>query len=193
MRTPKGPREPEGPTELQDDILQTVDTEWVAFPGGELEGRLTRALCLDCRNRLARDWEVRRSAGGHSSRRPLCFQCYRAGLAQARALQAAGQRATASEARFQDSLPFDPVNKARLTVLKMERAAARTASLLGPDRFAQQRRRAQIAARQALREVGIELERRRLPIADDLRARAAATHAAELQLPESWLAFVVSR
>ena len=181
-----------------DEILQTVDTEWVAFPDGELEGRVPRTLCPDCCRRLAR--EAKRCADRRpSGRRPLCFQCYRAGLDRAQAIQAAGQRETASEARFQDSLPFEPVNNARLAVLKVERAMARAASSTGADRFADRRRQAQIAARHALQQVGLELTRgnvsspSRTESDEARRLQAAAIHAAELQLPAAWLPFVVSR
>ncbi len=58
---------------------------------------------------------------------PLCFECYRVDLARERALQAARHLNTASEARFQDSLPFEPINRARLERLRAERATVRAA------------------------------------------------------------------
>jgi hypothetical protein len=167
---------------------QAVDDEWVTFPGGELEGRRPHALCDGCRDRLHRA-----AAGGLAVRRPgtLCFQCYRTELDRERALSAAGQIETASEERFQFALPFEPLNRARLDMLKADRTAARTAVLAGADRFAARRRRAQIAARHALRSIAAGLEARRLGPGD--RAMFDAVHAAELQLPASWLPFVVAR
>src|SRR5579862_3211528 len=109
--------------------LQTTidDTEWVAFPGGELEGKRPKVLCLPCRERLNRA-----AAEGQpvAPRRALCFRCYRAELDRERALMAAGQLDTATDARFQFALPFEPVNRARLAQLKVERiGAAATAQM----------------------------------------------------------------
>jgi len=155
------------------------------FPGGELEGRRPRALCPACREALARSpIETLRS-------RALCFQCYRAGLDRDNALRVAGQIDTASESRFQDALPFEPVNRARLDVLRMERAAARARLRVGAGQFVDRRRQAQIAARHALQQVAAQLQARKSD--DRARAEASAIHAAELQLPEAWLPFVVSR
>ena len=184
-----------------DEILQTADTEWLAFPGGELEGVAPRALCPSCRRRLGREALQKRNGGvrGSTPRRLLCFQCYRTGLERVRALQNAARLETASEARFQDSLPFEPVNAVRLAVLKMDRSAARAAGNAGVGRFANRRRRAQIEARHLLRQAGLELARRGQPAAppraqgEKRMAWADAVHAAELQLPEAWLPFVVSR
>jgi hypothetical protein len=155
---------------------QTADTEWITFPGGELEGKRPSALCPACRARLPRAvGQAVRPVQSGLKRRPLCFQCYRAGLERDKALKAAGQLDTASDARFQSMLPFDPVNTARLAALKAARTAERAAGA-GPGRYASRRRQAQIAARHALQAMG---------------AGVAAIHAAELQLPESWLPFVV--
>jgi hypothetical protein len=74
-------------------------------------------------------------------------------------------------------LPFEPVNGPRLAVLKAERAVARATWQEGSAQFDLKRRRAQIAARYALQRIDL----------------ASAVHAAELQLPESWIPFVVSR
>jgi hypothetical protein len=131
----------------------------------------------------------------------LCFQCYRAGLDRERAIKAAGQLDTASDARFQSQLPFEPIDKPRLEMLKAERADARAFASLGVGQFVDKRRQAQIAARHALQTIaglnarelsshaassGVEREARD-------RAMTMAIHAAELQLPESWLPFVVAR
>src|SRR5262249_12572041 len=119
--------------------------EWVSFPGGELEGQRPQALRPACRDALRHaattKGRARRLPGG----RTLCFQCYRADLERDRALKAAGQLDTASDARFQSLLPFEPVNRPRLDALKADRAQARAATPTQTD----QRRRAQIGARHA--------------------------------------------
>src|SRR4051812_48407052 len=94
--------------------------DWIAFPGGELEGQRPKALCADCRDRLKRAAATRRRGvrGPDQPLRALCFQCYRADLERQRAMRAAGELNTASDARFQSQLPFEPVNRARLRVLK---------------------------------------------------------------------------
>lgn len=110
-----------------------------------------------------------------------------------RALHAAGSLDTASEARFQTQLPFEPVNRPRLEVFKAERAAERATAAAGPGRFADRRRQAQLAARHALQAIGAGLRAHPLPTTDRERIIADALHAAELQLPDAWLPFVVSR
>ena len=173
---------------------QTVADEWVTFPGGELEGKRPRTLCPACREAL--NVALRAGApqpGPAASRRALCFQCYRAELDRERALGAAGDLDTASGARFQTQLPFEPVNTARLAMLKVERAAARGIMLQGSGRFVDRRRQAQIVARRALQTIVAGVTAHRLAPAARDRAIASAIHAAELQLPESWLPFVVSR
>ena len=180
---------------IQDsNLLQTIDEEWVVFPGGELEGRCPRVLCPDCRERVAREAGSKQAGGAsRSPRRALCFRCYRAELDRARGLKAAGQIETASEARFQSTLPFEPVNETRLALLKAERMAARTAARDGAGPFANRRGLAQIAARRALQAAAAALALQ--PISAHPRAHVAAAvfHTAELQLPESWLPFVVSQ
>ena len=103
---------------------------------------------------------------------PLCFQCYRVDLDRERALQAAGQLDTASDERFQAALPFAPVNTRRLDMLRAERAGERGAMQRGGGREGRQ-------------EIAAGLKGHRVPM--------SAIHAAELQLPEAWLPFVVSR
>jgi hypothetical protein len=165
-----------------DDIPEVTDGEWVTFPGGELEGARPRVRCPDCRRRAAR-------APACSTPEPICFQCYRVDQARQRALRAARNLNTASEERFQTTLPFEPVNRARLERLRAERSTARATMKIGSGRYVDKRRHAQIAARHALDR-----------IAAGLRSRGAhnpsfsdANHAAELQLPEAWIPFVVSR
>lgn len=176
------------------NTTQIVADEWVTFPGGELEGKRPKALCPACRAALSA--AARKGVGPAapaSVRKALCFQCYRAELDRERALRAAGELDTASDARFQAQLPFEPVNTARLTMLKVERTAVRCVMLQGAGRFVNARRQAQIAARHALHAIVAGVSARQLSgVARDSMI-ASAIHAAELQLPESWLPFVVSR
>ena len=160
--------------------------DWVGFPGGELEGQRPKALCRTCREALKRE-SLHPSGPSRpsSSSRPLCFQCYRAELDRERALAAAGQLDTASDARFQTQLPFEPVNAARLQTLKAGRAEARVGARRGVGQYVDRRRQAQIAARHALQGIAAGLEARQISV--------DAIHAAEMQLPDAWLSFVVSR
>jgi len=171
---------------------QMVEGEWVAFPGGELEGKRPKALCPSCREALKLETASARR-GAPTRQRPLCFQCYRAELDRDRAFYAAGRIDTATEARFQAQLPFEPVNHGRLEMLKAERTTARAASVQGIGEYVDKRRRAQIAARNALQAIVAGLKARNLPPTLEAGVLAAAAHAAELQLPESWLPFVVAR
>ena len=164
--------------------------DWAPFPGGELEGPRPRALCPACRDALQRGAQ---ESGSASPRAVLCFQCYRTQLERERALKAAGELETGSDERFQAGLPFEPVNRTRLAMLKAERSTARASVISGAGRFADRRRHAQIAARHALHMVAAGLTARRLGPADRQREMAAAIRGAELQLPEAWLPFVVSR
>ncbi len=164
--------------------VEVVDGEWVTFPGGELEGRRPKARCASCRQG---------STEAGSRRGTLCFECYREELTRERALKAAGELDTASVARFQCGLPFEPVNWPRLEMLRAERARSRAASQDGLARFADRRRQAQIAARRALQQASLSLRDRGAADAEQVRVMMAAAHAAELQLPESWLPFVVAR
>jgi hypothetical protein len=183
------------------DIRDAGDSDWIGFHGGELEGRRPKALCATCRAQLHAT-----AAGGPgaieppvtlpsaavregASCAPLCFQCYRAEVARERALKGAGQIDTASVERFQTALPFEPVNRPRLEMLKADRVAART---IGHG-FEDRRRRAQLAARHALRQAVAGFAYGKATPENRARDIAYAIHAAELQLPESWLPFVVSR
>lgn len=170
---------------------QTAEPQWVGFPGGELEGQMPKALCPACRSSLREAEEGKKARG----RAPglLCFQCYRANLDRERALCAAAALDTATEMRFQDTLPFEPVNASRLAALKTARAAARDDARAGAGMYVERRRRAQIAARHALQAIVIGLRARQAPAALRDRLIASATRAAELQLPDAWLPFVVSR
>jgi hypothetical protein len=167
--------------------------EWVTFQGGELEGKRPRTLCAACREALHLEAVTYGSAGTARRSRLLCFGCYRADLSRARALKAAGELDTASEARFQSQLPFEPVNRARLDALKAARADARATAIQGVGQYEDKRRHAQIEARHALQAIAAGLKARQLAPAVEAQAMDAAFHAAELQLPDAWLPFVVSR
>jgi hypothetical protein len=171
------------------EILQTPENEWLTFPGGELEGQRPGRLCPTCQEASRRP-DPGVTADG--VRRPLCFQCYRLELDRERALENAGQLDTASDARFQEALPFEPVNQTRLSVLKAERTAARAISRSGIGRFADRRRQAQIAARHALQAIAVGL-RRQQAFRVVAEPGFASVHPSELQLPASWLPFVVSQ
>jgi hypothetical protein len=175
---------------------QVVDykrDEWAKFPGGELEGKRPRRLCPACRVALQAVAGGASAAAPQPSAKALCFQCYRADVERNRALKAAGELNTASEERFQSALPFEAVNRPRLDMLKAERGVARTAMQQGTGRFEDRRRRAQLAARHTLQRIAAGLSERHRASAEHAREMATAIHAAELQLPESWMPFVVSR
>ena len=167
-------------------VNEAVENEWVTLPGGELEGRRPKTLCGPCR--------VRKAAGAPA--RAICFECFRADRRRDEVLKAAGEFESSSDARFHDGLPFEPVNLPRLQRLKAERLAVRRQASAGIGQYADKRRHAQIAARHALQRVAAGLASRQLesiarvrPERDELDA----IHAAELQLPETWLPFVVAR
>jgi hypothetical protein len=172
---------------------EIAEGEWITFPGGELEGRCPRALCAACREARKRDASQPPRSAAPSQPKPLCFECYRAELARERALKAASEINTASEARFQCALPFEQVNRARLDRLRGERAQARTAAQAGAGRYVDRRRHAQIEARHALQRIAEGLQAHRTQVSLAGAGDAEAIHAAELQLPDAWLPFVVSR
>ena len=172
---------------------EVVTEEWVTLPGGELEGKRPKVLCAMCREVLKRDTATYGPSGAARRSRLLCFDCYRADLARARALKEAGDLDTASDARFQTQLPFEPVNHARLDSLKAARAEARKVASQGIGQYADKRRHAQIRARHALQTIGAGLNVPQLTPAAQTQTMVSAIHAAELQLPEAWLPYVVSR
>ncbi len=169
---------------------QPIDEEWVPLPGGELEARRRRVFCPACRAALRGA-----APAGVDARRAgtLCFACHRAEASRQAALKAAGTVFTGSAERLQTGLPFEPVDRVRLARLQAERAAARTSAGAGVGRFADRRRHAQLEARRALGAMAAGLRARRATPVDRARVLAAAARAAELQLPESWLPFVVGR
>jgi hypothetical protein len=143
-------------------------------------------MCPTCRERFR--LAARLAPQGQSpasSPQPICFECYRVDQARDRALRAARNLNTASEARFQVTLPFEPVNRARLDRLRTERLSERTALKIGTGRFADKRRRAQIAARHALDRIAVGLQSRGV--------HGHSLSELERQLPAAWLPFVVSR
>jgi hypothetical protein len=168
---------------------ENLDHEWIPFPGGELEGPRPKAMCAACRERL----QQASNLANLSNLRPLCFACHQASVSRDRALKAAGQLDTASEARFQTTLPFQPVDQVRLARLRAERATARLTAQAGVGRYVDKRRHAQIAARHALERIVVGLRVRNATQPEHDRMMTMAVHAAELQLPEAWLPFVVSR
>ena len=172
---------------------EVVTEEWVTFPGGELEGRRPKVLCAACREALEGETATYGRSGAARRSRRLCFDCYRADFARTRALKAAGELDTASDERFQTQLPFEPVNRARLDSLKAARAEARAVASRGLGQYADKRRRAQIQARHALQSIAAGLQARQLSAAAEAQTMASAIHAAELQLPEAWLPYVVAR
>jgi hypothetical protein len=174
---------------------QITQDEWVSFPGGELEGKRPRVLCSACRDALKREAADRRAQPTGTSRPPrtLCFRCYRADLDRQRAMAPAGQLDTGSEARFQYQLPLEPLDRARLDSLRSARAESRTASIQGIGTYIDRRRLAQIAARHALLAIAEGLRTRQPGTPERHQAMADVLHAAELQLPDAWLPFVVSR
>lgn len=98
-------------------------------------------------------------------------------------------------------LPLEPVNRPRLERLRTERAEARTLALgSAAGSFADRQRRAQIAARHALQRIAAapagdftNITHRVNPVDAVNHVNIdMAIHAAELQLPEAWLPFVVS-
>src|SRR5712692_7234934 len=165
---------------------QVTESQWVTFPGGELEGRRPKALCFECRERLRHA----AASGKPPGPRRLCFQCYRADIERERALKAAGELDTASVERLQSPRPFEQVHGPRPEMLKAERAASRAVMAQGAGRFVDKRHQAQIAGRHALDAAAAGFGRRRLAADERERTMASAIHAAELQLPESWLPFV---
>ena len=177
---------------------EVVEKEWVSLPGGELEAPRPSVLCPACRAKLqlmAAEGATKQTEAdpANRSKPPLCFACHRAGLERDRALKAAGDLHTASEARFQTTLPFEPVNQPRLARLQQERASTRAAAQAGVGRYVDKRRHAQIAARHALERIIVGLRERNAAASERQQVLASAAHAAELQLPEAWLPFVISR
>lgn len=159
------------------------DQEWVALPGGELEaprpstpgvpGAREAAWSRATTCRACRDRRQGRSGNEPSSEHPplLCFACYRLGIERDLKLRAARELHTASDARFQISLPFEPVNRARLNQLRAARGEARAAERSGAGRYTDRRRRAQIEARHALQRLAEGLKARGLVLDGDVHGR----------------------
>lgn len=176
------------------DEPQVIAGEWISFPGGELEGRRPKALCAACRTELHQRAAAAPGSAAKALPRTVCFQCYRAQLDRERSLRAAGDINTASEERFQFALPFEPLNRGRLDRLRASRRSIRVADRVGAGQYIERGRQAQIAARHALQRITAGLDQARGKArAEHNRLVASAVHAAELQLPEAWLPFVVSR
>lgn len=182
-----------------DDAPAHTDIVWTPFPGGELEGQRPRAQCPSCRSR-ARGEEGQGAAAVPPTKPALCFQCYRTEMEKNRKIKAAAELDTASEARFQAALPFEPVDAPRLQRLKAERQVAREQAREGAGLYVERRRKAQIEARHTLARIIQGLRERRmvdLPAAKAPGAQVAPAGAVALasglELPESWLPFVAAR
>jgi hypothetical protein len=78
-------------------------------------------------------------------------------------------------------------------MLKVERSAARSVTGAGTGQFVDRRRQAQIVARHALQAIAAGVHLKQAPAGTRERLMAIGVHAAELQLPEAWLPFVVAR
>ena len=198
---------------------QVSADEWVSFPGGELEGKRPRTRCPACREAIRRGRADRPKPLCFACYRAALD---RRAIVQ-RALAAAGRLDAGSDARFQFQLPFEPVDHRRLDALKADRQSARQAERqTRVGAYVDRRRHAQIAARHALRQIAVgfharqpavgekcversegsvgrleerrleerRLEKRRL---EKNSAMAAVFDAIDLQLPESWIPFVMSR
>ncbi|HEY2904996.1 MAG TPA: hypothetical protein VGJ29_03790 [Vicinamibacterales bacterium] len=168
---------------MGDKNSQNVADEWVSFPGGELQGKRPNTHATH---------QIDPAHPTHQAG-TLCFQCFRGSLDRDRALKAAGELDTATDGRFQFVLPLEPIDHARLSMLKGDRAVARAEARQGAGELVDRRRRAQIEARHVLQSVLAGVRLRQLPASLREHQIASATHAAELQLPEAWLPFVVSR
>ena len=177
---------------MGDKNSQNVADEWVSFPGGELQGKRPNSRLTDPTDPIHATDRAHQAHPTHPAG-TLCFQCFRAGLDRDRALKAAGELDTATDGRFQFVLPLEPIDQARLSMLKGDRAVARAEARQGAGELVDRRRRAQIEARHVLHGVFAGLRSRQLPASLRESQSASATHAAELQLPDAWLPFVVSR
>src|SRR5215510_7774963 len=93
--------------------VNSPESEWLALPGGELEAPRPKTLCHRCRERLRQS--VAKGVWPKPEDRPrtLCFGCHRAQIERDRKFRTAADVETASEARFQCTLPFEPVNRVR--------------------------------------------------------------------------------
>ena len=174
-----------------DPVHKLADNEWITFSGGELQGKRPNALCPACRGPPSRG---RAGSGPRPPRvTPLCFQCYRADLDRERALVAAGRTRHGLGGALSGVLPLEPVNRPRLAALKAARTAARAGRVHGWRPIRGQS--APGANRRAPRAAGDWRRRAAHESRPAVHGQvmAAAIHAAELQLPESWLPFVVSR
>ena len=92
---------------------------------------------------------------------------------------------------------MDPVTDPHETEAGEDREAEREREdpvrRIQAGQYADRRRQAQIRARHALQAIAAGLEARRLTPAAQAEAMGSIVHAAELQLPEAWLPYVVSR
>lgn len=172
---------------------QSLEAQWVPFPGGELEGKRPSVSCPACR--AAQPRPTAPSSLAEARNRTVCFQCYRADLDRQRAGRAArdiGLDPAAATARFQEALPFEPVDRSRLARLKVERLALVRARHAGLGQYGHRRRQAQIAARHTLQRLASGLaSRQQTSLVDGGLVNVVTIHG--VPLPASWLPFVVAR
>lgn len=179
-------------THIAKPTPQLLEADWVPFAGGELEAPRPKVLCQDCRARLQRRATGAAAAAPRDrSKRPdpLCFACHRADLQRERALKAAGELDTATDARFQFILPLAPVDRGRLARLKVERRESRVAQIKASP-FVDRRRQAQITAQQVLQRLAQGLRVRGVVPGKQV---ALSTRGGHVKLPDSWLPFAASR
>lgn len=138
---------------------RVVTDEPVNFAGGEPEEIHPKAPCPSCREALKREAATYGPSGRSRRWRLLCFDCYRADFERTRAFKAAGELDTASAARFESQLPFEPVNRSRLEMLKAERSESRAAVSRGIGQYMDKQRHAQIEARHVLQAITASLKR----------------------------------
>ena len=170
------------------ETRQTIQEEWVTFPGGELEGKRPKALC----QRAARPKSGSRHRAYHgapgTSSVVLPVLPGRVGAIEPCSCWSARHSIRGT---LQVQLPFEPVNEPRLAKLKW---IAPSAQLRSSESAASStsgvRHKSPHATRSQMIAAGL---RTRQLAGDNVRAMDMAIHAAELQLPESWLPFVVSR
>lgn len=114
----------------------------------------------------------------------------------ARVLARLARLDTALVARFQEASPFEPVDHVRLerlrAALQREQRVEQAGAGQVTRRLDVRRRRAQIAARHALRTVADGLRARQPGVGQPVTSgqRSGST---TIRLPESWLPFAVGR
>ena len=120
---------------MADNTTQAVAHEWVSFPVGNWKASGHEALCPACREALKAAavrgvTEATCGSGGVSEPAARCASSATAPTWIASALCARPAPSTRRpSARFQEQLPFEPVNEGRLAMLSVERTTTRGALL----------------------------------------------------------------